>query len=444
MITQFLTSSSLKPINGRFYRRLKSIGSNSKLLLAVSWICLTTFVYSKEYKNELSFPDAIKKTLNSHPELKSFSHQYKANEGKIKHSTLATRKEINVNIEDFAGTKDYEGINRLQSTLSVSWVLENDLLTSRFNLANSTKGLIENDEKINRLELASQTAELFIQALGLQEQVKVINKAIKFSESAVKEINKKVIAGKSFRADLLRAQAELSKQKLIEEDLKHEIKIAYRNLAAQWAERTLNDAILIGSLSINKTVISFDSLKSQLNQNPLINKITTLNKINNAKLDLAIAENKPRWKFMTGLRRYERTDDVAIVAGFTLPIGGKNRSEGKVEEIKAYMSQDNSDHEALKISLETSLFAYYQLMMHNVHLAEILSKDIIPKLKEAQNKTYEAYLIGRYGYLDLKNVQDDLIDAHLTLLEAKLNFHLNKIEIEAIIGSQLFSTPEGM
>ena len=444
MITRFLTSSPKKPIHGRFYRGLKPIGSNSNLLLAVFWICFTTIAYSQEHKYEISFPEAIKKTLNSHPELKSFSHQYKANQGMIKQSRLATRKEINVNIEDFAGTKDHEGINSMQSTLSVSWVLENDLLSSRFNLANSTKGLIESDEKIKRFELASQTAGLFIQALGLQEQVKVINKAIKFSESAVKEINKKVIAGKSFRADLLRAQAELSKQKLIEEDLKHEIKIAYRNLAAQWGERSLNDASLIGSLSINNTVVSFDFLKNQLNQNPQVNKIATLNKINDSKLELAIAENKSRWKFMTGLRRYERADDVALVAGFTLPIGGKNRSEGKVEEIKAYMSQDNSDHEALKISLETSLFAYYQLMMHNVHLAEILSNDIIPKLKEAQNKTYEAYLIGRYGYLDLKNVQDDLIDAHLTLLEAKLNFHLNKIEIEAITGSQLFSTTEGM
>jgi len=444
MTNQTLKKSPKKTILMRFCECFKSIGANNNLLLVLFWFSFITVANSQEPAKVLTFADAIKQTLDNSPELSSFPHQYKANEGKIKQSTLATRKEINLDLEDFAGTGDIGMINSLQSTLSVSWVLENELLSSRHDLAKNAKMLIESDEKIKRLELAGETAELFIQALALQEQFKIINQAISFSQSTVKEINKKVAAGKSFQAELLRAEAELSKQKLIIEDLKHEVKIAYRNLAAQWGKRDLDNAVLIGNLGINKVSISFDSLQAQLNQNPQINKIATLNKINQAKIDLAIAENKPRWKFMTGLRKFERTDDVALVAGFTLPIGGKNRDAGKIEEITAYMSADNSNHEALKITLETSLYGYYQLMMHNVHLAEILTEEIIPKLTQAQNKTYAAYLIGRYGYLDLKDVQDDLIDAQLTLLEAKLNFHLNKVKIESITGSQLFSNSEGM
>ena len=442
MLSKFTFNSSKKPIVNRFYNCLKS--TKPSRYFWMSLLCFSFATYSQEIRNELSITEAISKTLNHSPELISFTHQYKANEGKIKQSTLATRKEINLNVEDFAGTDELEGVNSLQSTLSVSWVFENQLLSSRYNLAKSSIGMIESAEKIKQLELSNETAKLFIETLALQEQVIIINQAIKLSESAVKEINKKVSAGKSFQADLLRAEAERAKKRLIAEDLKHEIQIAHRSLAAQWGKRSLNDSVLVGSLKINDESIDFDSLLNQLNQNPMITQLTTLEKINHAKMDLALAENKPRWKFMTGLRRNERSDDVALVAGFTLPIGGKNRSDGRIEELKANMSQDISDYDALKISLETSLYAFYQLMNHNVHLAETLTSEIIPKLKQAQVKTYEAYLMGRYGYMDLKNVQDDLIDAQLTLLEAKLNFHLNKIEIEAITGSQLFSTPQGM
>jgi cobalt-zinc-cadmium efflux system outer membrane protein len=444
MYTQSPICSSKKPIVNRFYNRSIQIKTVSFLLIAVLSISFSVAANPQETGTILSFSEAINKTLKHHPELNSFSHQYKANEGLVKQSRLSTRKELNLNVEDFAGTDELEGVNSLQSTLSVSWVMENDLISSRYNFAQSSKGMIQSAEEIKRLELANETAELFINALALQEQVLIINQAIQFSESAVKEINKKVAAGKSNPADLLRAQAELANQNLLADDLKHEIQIAQRYLAAQWGEQSLNGSSLVGSLAVNNETINFESLKTRVNQNPQITQLATLEKINAAKIDLAVAENKPRWKFMTGLRRNERNDDVSVVAGFTLPIGGKNRSEGKIDELKATMSENISDNDALKVSLETSLYAFFQLMNHNVHLAETLSAQIIPKLKEAQAKTYDAYLKGSYGYMDLKNVQDDLIDAHLTLLEAKLNFHLNKIEIESITGSQLFSTPEGM
>jgi len=444
MITLFSIHAVKKPIANRFYASIKPIGFNSHVLLvAFLWFSFVTIANSQETDKVLSFSEVINKTLSNNPELKSFTHQYAASEGKIKQSTLPTRKELNLNVEDFAGSNELAGISGMQTTLSVSWVMENELLSSRYNLAKSSQGMIASNEKIKRLALANETAKLFINALALQEQVNVINDAIKLSESAVNEINKRVSAGKTFQADLLRAEAELAQQKLIAEDLNHEIQIAYKSLAAQWGEQSLNEAVLTGSLEINNKPISYESLKHQLNKNPRITQLATIERINEAKIDLAIAENKPRWKFMTGLRRNERTDDMSLVAGFTRPIGVKNRSSAKVAELKANMSQQISQYESLKITLQTSLYGFYQLMMHNSHLAEKLSGEIIPKLKAAQVKTKEAYLIGRYGYLDLKNVQDDLIDAQLTLLEARLNFHLNKIEIEAITGSQLFSNSEG-
>jgi len=422
-----------------YFNRVFAI--NLYLLMLLMFLFSSFKLFANELKTSevLTFSDAIRKTLQQHPALKPFEHRLKAHAQRVQQATLTTRPEVSLIVEDFAGTSDFTGVKSSQSTLSVSWVLENELIASRLDLATSSEAVILSAQKIKQLELASETAKIFIQALAIQQQMLIINQAIDFSAKTVLEIKKKVSAGKSPQAELLRAEAELSIQDLILEDLKHELQISYRKLSAQWGERSPKFDSLSGAIGISYQPVTFDSLKSQLDKNPEIIKFTSLEQINAAKIRLAVAENKPRWRFMTGLRRYERTDDVAFVAGFTIPFGSKNRSAARVAEIQADISRNTSEVEALKISLETVLFAFHQLMKHNVHLADALNKKIIPKLTEAQTQTYKAYLAGKYAYRDLKIVQDDLINAQLSLLEASLNFHINKIEIETLTGAQLLS-----
>ncbi len=394
---------------------------------------------SKVSMNEMGFSEAIRKTLISNPELKSFEYQYDASIGRVMYSKLISRPIVNLSLEDFAGTNEVSGVKNLQSTLSVSWVLENDLILSRTALAESSKGVIQSNHKIKQLEVANETARIFVRTLAQQSQIKIIQQAIEFSKIFVREIKKRVTAGKTNSAELLRAEAELAKQNLILDDLKHEVQISYRRLSVQWGEVNLTFDSVVGELHIDDKPKEFDWLVAKLQQNLQIEKYKSQEQIYQAKIRLASAENKPRWKFMTGLRRYESTDDFGLVAGFSIPFGKKNRAQGRISEITAEIASNNTDLESLKISLQASLFSYHQMMLHNIHLTEALNLDIIPKLLKAKKKTYAAYIVGQYTYMDLKNVQDDLIDAQLTLLEARLNFNLNKIEIESLIGSQLQS-----
>ena len=147
------------------------------------------------------------------------------------------------------------------------------------------------------------------------------------------------------------------------------------------------------------------------------------------------------WRIQTGLRHDQGTGDYSLIAGLSLPFGGSNQNQGRIAEVSAQLEQQHVETTALRIRLETALFVYYKKLEHSQHVAEILSKNVIPRLEKALLESRKAYETGKYSYLELKVLQTELLDAQLNLLENSLASQFNKIEIERLTGVQI-TTPD--
>jgi cobalt-zinc-cadmium efflux system outer membrane protein len=51
--------------------------------------------------------------------------------------------------------------------------------------------------------------------------------------------------------------------------------------------------------------------------------------------------------------------------------------------------------------------------------------------------TSDAFAQGRYGYMELNAAQTELLDAQQSLIDAAVNAHQTRIDIERITGSTL-------
>jgi len=394
---------------------------------------------STTQSKSLSLADAISRTFDKHPELQTFEYRIKAQQGKIVQANLSPRPEVALTVEDALGSGGFSALDSAQTTLSVSWILDQSLKDKRTAFASQGAKLIESERAIKQLETATQTARYFLSALSHQERQKIANRAITLAKSTVNEIKKRVKVGKTPLAELYLAEAELAKRKLLLVDLKHQLKSSLRQLAAQWGSTTPQFDSVLGSLLIPPEVISFDGLKSQLKHNPHLARYLSIERVKLAELNLAQEERNPQWKFTTGVRRYERTDDYGITAGISIPFGGSNRNQGRIAEVRAKISQNQSEANALRIRIETSLYIVYQQLEHSLHLGELLADDIIPKLELALIETHKAYELGKYSYLEWLAVQNDLLDAQSALLNARLSAQLNKVELERLTGAQITS-----
>jgi len=387
--------------------------------------------------DSINLSTAIQRTTEYHPYLHKYQHQFDAQKGREIQASVSIPLEVEVSVEDILGTGDLTGIDNAESSLSIRWVLDDNIINQKVSLESSKKDIIELEQQIAKINLAAQTAHYFLKTLALQDKLAISDQAVKQQQDTIVQIQKRVDAGKTSISDLLRAQAELEKELLQQEDLLHEIKSSMRRLVAQWGERYPDFKTLNGSIAIEPRFITLPELEQKLATSPSLKRFMVLKSITQEKVDLAQVQSKPLWRVSAGVKRYELSGDYGLTAGVTIPIMQANRNQGLIAALRAEQNQQQSEFNALQQSAETQLFVLYQELLHAQHVKEALQERIIPSLNKALEETTRVYLQGKYSFMELTSVQRDLLKAKIELIDANLMVYMTMIEIEKLTGLQL-------
>jgi len=385
----------------------------------------------------ISLHQAVAKTLENNPDLRAFDYQMKAQEGRVQQAGLAPSPELNLELEDVLGTGDYKGVDSAQTTLSIAWILEHGIRQQHIDTARAGSSLIAVEADIKQLDAAAETARRYLVSLAYQARMVNAEKTVQLAEEIIETVQRRVKAGKTPEAELSRALAELARRKLDREDIEHELVSANRRLAAQWGETTLSFARVEGSIINLPRLVSFETLKSRLEQNPEFARLLSDQRLKKAALQLAQAQDRPNWRLNAGVRHRASSDDVAFVAGITLPFGERTRNPGRIAEANANLQKIKLEENAARVRIETALYVMYEKLQHNLHVVETVRDEIIPPLERALTETRRAYNLGRYSYLEWRTVQSELLDAHEALIEASIDAHRNMIEIERLTGVRI-------
>lgn len=424
-----------KPTVDRFFVLVKHY---SKLftLLCIAWLSAASYA-ERKLMEPLSFLTAIQLSTNQHPELRAYAYRMNAQQGFLTQAGVASAPEIGLTVEDALGSGDFSGTDNAHTTLSISWVLDSRVVKKRVDAVASRQSILEVEREIKQLDIAAQTARYFLTALAYQERQLIAQQALSQSALTLNEINKRVEAGKSSIADQLRAEVNLARHTLQIEDLTHEFESAKRQLAAQWGDKAPNFESLAGTLAQKISVIDPTSLEENLRNNPNLKIFLTRERATQTDIALAKAEASKRWRISTGVRRFETTDDYALVAGISVPLGGSSRNKGRVAALTAEKYRYQSESDALSIKLQTALFVLYEQLQHSLHVSDALTNDIIPRLERALLETGKAYRLGKYSYLEWSAVQQELFEAQSDQLDAYFTAHINTVEIERLTGVSL-------
>jgi len=390
----------------------------------------------------INLHDAISKTFEHNPQLRTISYALKAQAGRQLQAGFSASPELNFSIEDAAGSGEFTGTDNAQATLSIGWVLEGDIRQGYVDVSSAESLSIITEAKTKRLDVAAETARLYIICLANQVRMTNAAKTVNLAQETVLAVKKRVTAGKAPEAELARAQAEVSRRQLEHEDIEHELSSAIRLLAAQWGEIRPGFVRVEGDIFSLPASIPFETLKTRLEQSPEFVRLLSDKRLKQAELNLAKTQNDSAWRVNLGVRHYETTNDQALVAGISIPFGERSRNTGHITEARENLSQIQAKEDELRVRFETTLYVLSEELEHSLHQLNTYRKNIIPQLEKALKETRRAYTLGRYSYLEWRSVQAELLTARSALVEASIDAHLKAIEIERLTGAQMTQVAE--
>jgi len=423
-----------------FTTRLSSIVISRVMALIT---VLITIYANPLFGSALTLDQAIINVLERSPMIKAADYESQAAAARIRTATQSTRYSGSIELENFAGSGFFSGTDALETTLSLSKVLElGDKAKLRGDLSHNKAMLLRNDQDSQRLDLLAETTKRFIEAVTDQQRLLNAEESIVIAKRSLWVVKKRVNAGKSANAELRRAKIALARSELELEHAEHELETAHLKLATMWGEVLNKESKssftkAAANLFAIKQAEPFDTLVTLLERNPDLVRFATEKRLAQSRTLLARSKGQADMEITGGLRHFNITDDTALVLSLNIPFGSSSRASSSIKEAELKALSDPLLYEQQYLTLYAILFELHQEIKHAIGAVTALRKTIIPQAEQALKDYEKGYSAGRYSFLELTEAQKLLIDLKLEAVNTASDYHRYQIEIDRLTGAGL-------
>jgi cobalt-zinc-cadmium efflux system outer membrane protein len=388
----------------------------------------------------LTLDQAVVDVLENNPTLIAAGYESKAAAARIRAEKMSPGFSTTLDLENFGGTGLRSGTDVMETTLSLSKVLElGEKSELRSNVAQQKAMLLRNEQDAVRLDLLAETTKRFIQVVTDQEKLKIARQSLAIAEDTEKMVKRRVKAGKSANTEIRRVKINVARKSLQLEHAEHELASSRVRLAIMWGKTQPEFSTAFANLFDIKPVESFDELAGLLQRNPDLVRFATEERLNYSRLQLTESSRKPDVEVTGGLRHYNLLDDAAFVFSLNIPLGTSSRAAPKAEEVEFMRQREPHLLTQRTLELYAALFEVYQESSHAFEAVTTLRQTIIPQAASALNDYEKGYAAGRYSFLELTEAQNTLIESRLEAIITAADYHRFQIELDRLTGAGLSS-----
>lgn len=386
----------------------------------------------------LTLAEAVKKTLAKNKELESFSWELRADDSRVLQAGLLPNPQLSFMPENFVGSKFFG--RQIQNTVEISQLIElGGKRSSRVKVAESGKEKSLSNYEIKRNEVLAELNQRFVQVLGNQEMLTLMQRSTKLSEQMLETVRSRLKAGSGASYEEPRTRVLVARAKIGEEHSEHELLSSRKLLASSWNEEELSTD-LTGSLFHAEGPPTIQELNEKLNSSPAILQGKAEERLRQAMLSLEEAKRVPDVTVGVGWRNGRNFDEQTAVASLSIPLQIFDTNQGNVAAASAVFSRTKIQSEALPVRMKAAVFEFYQEIKHAKTELDLMQNEIIPQSEKALSLVQEGYKIGRYSFLELTEAQTAVIENHAAQINAGLTYHKLSIELNQLLGGPNYET----
>lgn len=408
---------------------------------ANKWLLMVLLISSNQLTaKDINLATAINLMLEQNPSLQIFELRKRSLEGAQYTADLNPEIEMGLEAENFLGSNPYTAFNQNELTVSVSSVIElGGKKDARKNFVSTKYGLLDAQREIKSLDLISELTNAFIGALATQERIKLAEESVRLSEDIYESVKRKANAGAISDVEVKRSFASLKQAQLTLKAEQSKLERQSANLSLYWSQKQPQFSQLSGELFDFGMVKEFDELHQNLEKSNLIQVLTMNQRLAESRLAVVQAESKADVNWSLGVRRFEESNDSALTAGFSIPLFKRKRNMGNLMEVEAEIDASRSEQRIALLELYGQVNEFYSLRQAAIEKFNALENEIIPALAHALELTKEAYLDGRYGYLEYSAARADLIQSKKSLIDTAQSILNYGVQLERITAEPIYT-----
>jgi cobalt-zinc-cadmium efflux system outer membrane protein len=386
-----------------------------------------------EPRGELALSDAIAAALLRNPALQSADFEVRAADARVTQAKLRPNPELGITLENFGGSGTLQGTDALESTLTLSQVIElGGKRGRRVAAASFGRDTVSLERNAQQLDVLAEVTRRFIDVAEQQQQLLLTRRATELTDKTLSAITQRVEAARAPQAEKSRAAIALGRTRLEEQQATQTLLSAHRRLAALWGSTDPRFGDAKADLFDLPPVANFDALMAKLKTNPDFLRFASEARLRDAEWQLAMAQAKSDVTVGGGFRRFEETGDTGFVVNFSMPLPFANRNQGAIKEAAIRRDQVAVEEQAVFITTQATLFEFYQQLQ--LARAEVtgLRSQLIPQAEAALKQTRDGYERGRFSYLELADAQRELLELQRTSIAVAATYHRVLAEIERL------------
>lgn len=394
----------------------------------------TSFSTLAADKTQLTLDEAISLAVNNSPDTKGAEAMYGAAKGERQQAGVLPNPTLGLDAENIGGSGAYSGSRNAELTLGVSQLIQiGGKRSAAISAADKGQLIAYYGQSLTKLDLIRNVKVAFAEAVAAQEQAKVLQYQTKLAYDVYANVSKRVNAAAEPQVQRNKAKISLANAELILERAKGQ-----RSATTKILSSLLSNAITPVSLA-SKDFYKAEKpevvreIEGTLKSTPDYKQQTASLEQANSLLDLEYANAIPDPTVSVGLRELRSTNDQALVIGISMPMPVFNVNRGNIQKAQNQAVKASTDRQRTLLQGQAS-FAEHTKEMTNAWLtATRLKNDILPQAQESFRLAQQGYNTGRLPYLEVLDAQRTLADTRISYIQALLDYHVNKAEIERLI-----------
>ncbi len=401
-------------------------------------LLVASVVQAAEPTTPLSLRAAIDATLQANPQLEIYRFREQALDGLRTTAGLQAPLQLNGGIENALGSGDLGAFDGAEFTLSLSRVIElGAQRDARIGVVGQRVDVLRAEQRVTELDLLADVTRRFIATAAAQAKLALQQRATALAQQTLDALQPLVTAGQTPASEQARASAALERARLAEGHAQMTLEAAKVALASMWASPTPEFSAVSADLLQVDGAGTLSDLLLDLDTNPDLLLFASEERLLDAQLLEAQSAQRGTVQWTAGIRHLQEGGDTGLVFGVSMPLGSRERANGAIATALANRQEVASRQKVAFNRMRTQLTGLHLQLAHAVLEVNTLRDTVLPQLDSAQQQTREAYLSGRYSYLELISSQSEYLDAELALINAATDAHLLRAEIERLSGAAL-------